>query len=95
MILISGTKLGPYEMLLWAMWPQARALLSSCTFRRCEMSLRASTILGPAGGCGLGQTIHNNVRLGFYLRLNTLMLLTYAPVLTSNWIGERVRLRVE
>jgi phosphonate transport system permease protein len=53
-----------------------------------------SSILGLVGGGGLGQAIHNNVQLGFYPRLSTLILLTYALVLTSDWIGERLRLRV-
>lgn len=38
--------------------------------------------------------IYNNVQLGFYPRLSTLVLLVYALVLTSDWIGERLRLRV-
>ncbi len=84
----------PVQLLLWAMWPQARPLLSSYTVLRWEMNLRASTILGLVGGGGLGQGIYNNVQLGFYPRLSTLILLTYALVLTSDWIGERLRLRV-
>ena len=84
----------PLQLLLWAMWPQARPLLSSYTFLRWEMNLRASTILGLVGGGGLGQAIYNNVQLGFYPRLSTLILLTYALVFTSDWIGERLRLRV-
>jgi phosphonate transport system permease protein len=84
----------PVQLLLWAMWPQARPLLSSYTVLRWEMNLRASTILGLVGGGGLGQAIYNNVQLGFYARLSTLILLTYALVLTSDWIGERLRLRV-
>jgi len=92
MTLTSGTKLGPYEILLWALWPQARALLSSYTFLRWEMNLRAFTILGPVSRCGQGQAIHNNVQLGFYPRLSTPILLTYALVLTRDWIGARLRL---
>ena len=38
--------------------------------------------------------IYNEVQRGFYLRLSTLVLLVYALVLTSDWIGERLRLRV-
>ena len=38
--------------------------------------MRAFTILGLAGGGGLGQAIHNNVQLGFYSRLGALILLT-------------------
>jgi phosphonate transport system permease protein len=58
------------------------------------MNLRASTILGLVGGGGLGQAIYNNVQLGFYPRLSTLILLVYGLVLASDWIGERLRLRV-
>jgi ABC-type phosphate/phosphonate transport system permease subunit len=46
------------------------------------------------GGGGLGQAIYNNVQLGFYNRLSTLIILIYALVLASDWIGERLRLRV-
>jgi phosphonate transport system permease protein len=84
----------PIQLLLWAMWPQARPLLSSYTVLRWEMNLRASTLLGLVGGGGLGQAIYNNVQLGFYNRLSTLILLIYALVLASDWIGERLRLRV-
>ncbi len=52
------------------------------------------TTLGLAGGGGLGHAIYNNVQLAFYSRLSTLILLIYALVLTSDWIGERLRLRV-
>lgn len=84
----------PVQVLLWAIWPQARPLLSSYSVLRWETNLRASTILGLVGGGGLGQAIYNNVQLGFYPRLTTLILLVYALVLTSDWIGERLRLSV-
>jgi phosphonate transport system permease protein len=84
----------PLQILLWAIWPQARPLLSSYTVLRWEMNLRASTILGLVGGGGLGQAIYNNVQLGFYSRLSTLILVIYALVLTTDWIGERLRMRV-
>src|SRR6266851_16168 len=84
----------PVQVLLWAIWPQARPLLSSYTVLRWETNLRASAILGLVGGGGLGQAIYNNVQLGFYPRLSTLILLIYALVLASDWIGERLRLRV-
>ncbi len=84
----------PMQVLLWAIWPQARPLLSSYTVLRWETNLRASTILGLVGGGGLGQVIYNNVQLGFYPRLTTLILIIYALVLASDWIGERLRLHV-
>lgn len=84
----------PLQVLFWAIWPQARPLLSSYTVLRWETNLRASTILGLVGGGGLGQVIYNNVQLGFYPRLTTLILLIYALVLASDWMGERLRLHV-
>ena len=84
----------PLQVLFWAIWPQARPLLSSYTVLRWEMNLRASTILGLVGGGGLGQAIYNNVQLGFYPHLSSLILPVHALVLTSDWIGERLRLRV-
>ena len=82
------------QVLLWAIWPQARPLLSSYTVLRWETNLRAATILGLVGGGGLGQAIYNNVQLGFYSRLSTLILVIYALVLASDWMGERLRLHV-
>jgi phosphonate transport system permease protein len=84
----------PVQVLLWAIWPQARPLLSSYTVLRWETNLRASTILGLVGGGGMGQAIYNNIQLGFYPRLTTLILLIYALVLASDWIGQRLRLNV-
>jgi phosphonate transport system permease protein len=84
----------PIQLLRWAIWPQARPLLSGYTVLRWEMNLRASTILGLVGGGGLGQAIYNNVQLGFYARLSTLSILIYALVLASDSIGERLRLHV-
>jgi len=52
------------------------------------MNLQASTILGWSAVAAWGQAIYNNVQLGFYPRLSTLILLIYALVLTSDWIAE-------
>lgn len=82
------------QTIVWAIWPQARPMLISYTLLRWEMNLRASTILGLVGGGGLGMAIYNDVQLGFYPRLSTLILLIYGLVLASDWIGERLRLRV-
>ena len=83
----------PVRLLLWAIWPQAHPFLSSYPVLRREMNLRASTILGLVGGGGLGRAIYNNVQVGFYPRLSTFVLLVFALVLTSDWIGERLHLR--
>jgi phosphonate transport system permease protein len=89
----------PLHVLFWAIWPQSRPLLSSYTVLRWEMNLRASTIgglvnWGARRGWRPGTGDYNNMQLGFYPRLSTLILLVYALVLASDWIGERLRLRV-
>jgi phosphonate transport system permease protein len=84
---------GPLQVLLWGVWPQARPMLTSYTVLRWEMNLRVSTVLGLVGGGGLGQAIYNNVQLGFHARLTTLILVVYALVMATDWLGDRLRHR--
>jgi len=87
----SGASL--FQILLWGMWPQARPMLASYTVLRWETNLRVSTILGLVGGGGLGQAIYNNVQLGFYPRVATLIAIVYLLVIATDWIGDRLRRR--
>jgi phosphonate transport system permease protein len=81
---------GPVQVLWWGLWPQARRMLASYTIVRWETNLRVSAILGLVGGGGLGQAIYNNVQLGFYARLGTLLLVIYGLVMISDRIGDTV-----
>jgi phosphonate transport system permease protein len=81
---------GPMQLLAWALWPQAKRMLASYTVLRWETNLRVSTILGLVGGGGLGQAVYNNVQLGFYSRLGTLLLVIYALVMACDWIGDTI-----
>ena len=81
----------PLQILIWGILPQVRLTLVSYTVLRWEMNLRVSTILGLVGGGGLGQAIYNNVQLGFYPRLLTLITIIYLLVLIADWIGARIR----
>jgi len=81
---------GPFQLLWWGLWPQAKRMLASYTIVRWETNLRVSAILGLVGGGGLGQAIYNNVQLGFYSRLGTLLLVIYALVMVSDRIGDTV-----
>jgi phosphonate transport system permease protein len=83
----------PLQLLAWALWPQAKRMLASYTVLRWETNLRVSAILGLVGGGGLGQAIYNNVQLGFYSRLATLLLLVYVLVIASDWIGDNLSRR--
>jgi phosphonate transport system permease protein len=84
---------GPIQLLVWAIWPQAKSMLASYTVLRWETNLRISAILGLVGGGGLGQAIYNNVQLGFYSRLATLLIVIYVLVMASDWIGDKVSRR--
>ncbi len=81
----------PLQLLFWAIWPQARPTIISYTALRWEMNLRVSTILGLVGGGGLGQIIYNNVQLGFYTNLATLITLVYILVVATDWVSHRLR----
>jgi len=81
---------GPFQVLFWGLWPQAKRMLASYTIVRWETNLRVSAILGLVGGGGLGQAVYNNVQLGFYARLGTLLLLIYALVMVSDWLGDSI-----
>jgi phosphonate transport system permease protein len=81
---------GPVQLFLWALWPQARRMLASYTVLRWETNLRVSAILGLVGGGGIGQAIYNNVQLGFYSRLATLLMVIYALVIACDWIADKV-----
>jgi phosphonate transport system permease protein len=81
----------PLQLLFWAIWPQARPTIISYTALRWEMNLRVSTILGLVGGGGLGQSIYNNVQLGFYANLATLIILVYILVVATDWVSHRLR----
>ena len=84
----------PLQVLLRGLWPQARPMLRNYTFLRWEANLRVSTILGLVGGGGLGQAIYNNIQLAFYPRVGTLILIVYALVMASDWVGDRLGGRV-
>ena len=83
----------PFQILLWAIWPQAKNTLISYTILRWEMNLRASTILGLVGGGGLGQMIYYNIQLGFYSNLSTLIIVVYVLVIATDWISHSLRSR--
>jgi phosphonate transport system permease protein len=85
---LRGLGAGPLQLLVWALWPQAKRMIASYTVLRWETNLRVSAILGLVGGGGLGQAIYNNVQLGFYSRLATLLLLVYLLVIVSDRMGD-------
>ncbi len=90
---LRATGANPLQVLFWGIWPQARATLASYTLLRWDFNLRVSTVLGLVAGGGLGQLIYNNIQLGFYSRVSTLILVTYLLVIATTWVGDRLRPR--
>lgn len=81
------------QILVWGVWPEARRMLVSYTVLRLEMNLRTSTVVGIAGGGGLGIALYNSMQLGFYPRMATLTLAVYLLVAATGWLGDRIRRR--
>ena len=81
----------PFQILVYGIWPQAKPMLFNYTLLRWEANLRVSTILGLVGGGGLGQAIYNNIQLGFYPQVATMILLVYGLVIASDRLGDRIR----
>jgi phosphonate transport system permease protein len=92
---LRSTGATPLQILVWGVWPEARSMLISYTLLRWEMNLRASTVVGLAGGGGIGVELYNSVQLGFYPRVATLLLIVYAMVAATGRIGDRIRQRLE
>lgn len=90
---LRATGANPLQVFFWGIWPQARATLASYTLLRWDFNLRVSTVLGLVAGGGLGQLIYNNVQLGFYARVSTLIAVTYLLVVATAWVGDRLRPR--
>lgn len=90
---LRATGARPLQILIWGIWPLLKPTLISYTVLRWETNIRVSTILGLVGGGGLGQAIYNSIQLGFYQRVTVLIAIVYALVLTTNWIGDRLRNR--
>jgi phosphonate transport system permease protein len=91
---LRATGASPLQLLVWGAWPEARRMLISYTVLRWEMNLRTSTVVGLAGGGGLGIELYNTMQLGFYPRMATLILAIYALVAATGWIGDRIRRRL-
>jgi phosphonate transport system permease protein len=55
---------------------------------RWDMNLRAATILGLVGGGGLGQALYNDVQLGDYGKVSTLIAAVIVLVISSDWLSQ-------
>jgi phosphonate transport system permease protein len=92
---LRATGASPLQILVWGAWPEARRMLVSYTVLRWEMNLRASTVIGLAGGGGIGIEFYNSLQLGFYPRVATLILVVGVLVAATGAIGDAIRRMLE
>jgi phosphonate transport system permease protein len=91
---LRATGASPLQILVWGAWPEARRMLVGYTVLRWEMNLRTSTVLGLAGGGGIGVELYNSMQLGFYPRVATLIVIVDLMVIGTGWIGDVLRRRL-
>ena len=98
---LRATGATPLQVLVWGAWPEARRMLVSYTLLRWEMNLRTSTVVGIAGGGGIGIALYNDLQLAagspeaFYPRVATLTLIVYLLVAATGWLGDAILRRME
>lgn len=78
----------PFQCMFWALLPQSWPMMRRYILLRWDMNLRAATILGLVGGGGLGQALYNNVQLGDYSKVSTLIAAVIVLVVASDWLSQ-------
>jgi phosphonate transport system permease protein len=78
----------PLQCIFWVLLPQAWPMMRRYVLLRWDMNLRAATILGLVGGGGLGQALYNNVQLGDYGKVSTLIAAVIVLVIGSDWLSQ-------
>ncbi len=77
----------PLQCFFWALLPQSWPMMRRYILLRWDMNLRAATILGLVGGGGLGQALYNDVQLGDYGKVSTLIAAVIVLVVGSDWLS--------
>jgi phosphonate transport system permease protein len=78
----------PLQCMFWVLLPQSWPMMRRYILLRWDMNLRAATILGLVGGGGLGQALYNNVQLGGYRKVSTLIAAVIVLVVGSDWLSQ-------
>lgn len=77
----------PLQCIFWVLLPQSWLMMRRYILLRWDMNLRAATILGLVGGGGLGQALYNDVQLGVYGKVSTLIAAVIILVIGSDWLS--------
>ena len=78
----------PLQCIFWALLPQGWPMMRRYVLLRWDMNLRAATILGLVGGGGLGQALYNDVQLGDFGKVSTLIAAVSLLVIGSDWLSQ-------
>jgi phosphonate transport system permease protein len=88
---ISATGASKIATIAYAFVPLAFGTLAIHTLFRLEWNVRAAAVVGMIGAGGIGQALFNAQQLFFYKTMVAYVLITWAIVLLSDLVTERLR----
>jgi phosphonate transport system permease protein len=91
---LASTGARPFPIVAFGFVPLALGPLVAHTLFRLEWNVRAATVVGLIGAGGVGQALYEAQQLFFYKEMVAYVLVTWALVALSDWLGERLRLRL-
>ncbi len=91
---LAATGARTLPMVAFGFVPLALGPLVVHTLFRLEWNVRAATVVGLIGAGGIGQALYEAQQLFFYREMLAYVLVTWGLVAISDWLGERLRLRL-
>ena len=91
---LAATGARSLPMVAFGFVPLALGPLVAHTLFRLEWNVRAATVVGLIGAGGIGQALFQSQQLFFYREMVAYVLCTWGLVALSDWLGERLRLRL-
>ncbi|MDQ6941006.1 MAG: ABC transporter permease subunit [Candidatus Eremiobacteraeota bacterium] len=91
---LAATGARPLPIVAFGFLPLALGPLVVHTLFRLEWNVRAATVVGLIGAGGVGQALFQAQQLFFYRQMFAYVLVTWALVALSDWLGERLRIRL-
>lgn len=82
------------QLVAFGFVPLALAPLVVHTLFRLEWNVRAATVVGLIGAGGIGQALFQAQQLFFYRQMVAYVIVTWALVAVTDWLGERLRHRL-
>ena len=79
------------QIAIWSIAPQVLSQFASYAFYAFEVNVRASTVLGYVGACGIGVILNSSLALLNYERVSIIILTILVTVAIVDKLSERVR----